>query len=443
MKMHPIALAIVTSVLVFIAPTPRVVAQVPGGFSAVSATDADALAAANFAVKAHDAKLTFQGIAKVQRQVVAGLNYNLAIKVSDNGASRLADAVVWKKLDGTHQLTSWKWVDAAPAKSGLLKSEFIYESATFPSCHATTIAEPAARGLVAAWFGGTREGHSDVGIWSSRLEGGKWTAPVEVANGVQTDGTRHPCWNPVLFQPKGGPLLLFYKVGPSPSKWWGMLRDSTDGGRTWSDARRLPDGILGPIKNKPVQLANGDILSPTSSEHDGWRVHFERSTDGGATWMKTEAVNDGRSIGAIQPSILFVGGEKLLALGRTKQAHIFQIASGDGGKTWGGMSLTELPNPNSGTDAVTLKDGRHLLVYNHTAKGRSPLNLAISGDGVKWEAALALETEPGEYSYPAIIQTRDGLVHISYTWKRQRVRHVVIDPAQLEAQPIDGGVWPK
>jgi predicted neuraminidase len=107
------------------------------------------------------------------------------------------------------------------------------------------------------------------------------------------------------------------------------------------------------------------------------------------------------------------------------------------------MSLTELPNPNSGIDAVTLKDGRHLLVYNHTAKGRTPLNLAISPDGTKWEAALVLESEPGEYSYPAIIQTRDGLVHITYTWKRQRVRHVVIDPAQLKTRPIADGVWPK
>jgi predicted neuraminidase len=334
-------------------------------------------------------------------------------------------------------------IPEVPAQAGLLKTEFIYESAPFPSCHATTIVEPAGGGLVAAWFGGTREGNPDVGIWFSRNEDGKWSAPVEVANGLQADGTRHPCWNPVLFQPKDGPLLLFYKVGPSPSKWWGMLRNSTDGGRTWNEARRLPEGILGPIKNKPVQLANGNILSPTSSEHAGWRVHFERSSDGGATWSKTDAVNDGKSIGAIQPSILFLGGEKLLALGRTKQAHVFQIASCDGGKSWGEMSLTGLPNPNSGIDAVTLKDGRHLLVYNHTAKGRTPLNLAISPDGAKWEAALALEAEPGEYSYPAIIQTRDGLVHITYTWKRQRVRHAVVDPAQLKTQPIVDGAWPK
>ena len=325
-----------------------------------------------------------------------------------------------------------------------MKSEFIYETAPFPSCHATTVAEPTGGGLVAAWFGGTAEKNPDVGIWVSRHEDGKWTTPVEVANGVQNDGSRYPCWNPVLFQPGSGSLMLFYKVGPSPSKWWGMLRTSADGGRTWSAARYLPNGILGPIKNKPVQLANGNILCPTSSEHAGWRVHFERSTDGGATWFKTGVVNDGKSIGAIQPSILFLGGDRLLALGRTQQKHIFQIRSDDAGRTWSEMKLTALPNPNSGTDAVTLRDGRHLLVYNHTARGRSPLNLAVSRDGMTWEAALVLEDEPkAEFSYPAIIQTRDGLIHLTYTWKRQRVRHAVIDPAKLQSKPIVNGEWPK
>ncbi len=314
--------------------------------------------------------------------------------------------------------------------SAVVKSEFIYESAPFPSCHASTIVETKS-GLVAAWFGGTAEKKPDVGIWTARHVDGKWTAPIEVADGVQSDGKRHPCWNPVLFQPKEGPLLLFYKVGPNPDRWWGMLRTSTDDGRTWSEARRLPDGILGPIKNKPVHLANGDLLSPTSTEDQGWRVHFERSSDGGKTWTATPAVNDGKEIGAIQPSILFHKDGKLEAVGRTQQGRVFQIWSEDQGRSWGKMTLLDLPNPNSGLDATTLADGRFLLVYNHTPKGRSPLNVALSGDGKKWEPALVLESEPGEYSYPAIIQSRDGLVHITYTWKRQRVKHVVVDPAKL------------
>ncbi len=328
------------------------------------------------------------------------------------------------------------------ASPGVVTTEFIYETAPFPQCHASTIVETKT-GFAAAWFGGTKEKNPDVGIWVSRHEGGHWTVPVEVANGLQADGKRHPCWNPVLFQPRTGPLLLFYKVGPSPSSWWGMLRTSDDAGKTWSSATRLPDGILGPIKNKPVQLANGDILSPTSSEHDGWRVHFERSRDLGKTWEMTAPVNDGKEFGAIQPSILFHGADRLEAVGRTKQGKVFQVWSEDGGKSWGDLCATSLPNPNSGTDAVTLKDGRHLLVYNHTTKGRSPLNVAVSRDGKDWQAALVLENEPGEYSYPAVIQTTDGLVHITYTWKRQRVRHVVLDPAKLELKPMPDGVWPK
>ena len=167
--------------------------------------------------------------------------------------------------------------------AGLIKSEFIYETAPFPECHASTIAESNGQ-LIAAWFGGTKEKNPDVGIWLSRFENGNWTRPVEVANGIVSSEKRYPTWNPVLFQPQAGPLMLFYKVGPSPSEWWGMMMTSTDGGRTWSHPQRLPDGIAGPIKNKPVELQNGELLCPSSSEDRGWRVHFERTADFGKTW---------------------------------------------------------------------------------------------------------------------------------------------------------------
>lgn len=343
--------------------------------------------------------------------------------------------------------------------SAVLKSEFIYETAPFPQCHASTIVQTTKGGLVAAWFGGTKEKHPDVGIWVSRLERNRWTVPVEAANGIQhrlPDGSvhRHPTWNPVLFQPAKGPLLLFYKAGPTPQTWWGMLTTSTDGGKTWTEPRRLPEGILGPVKNKPVQLPNGDILCPTSNETDEtkskWNVHFERTSDFGRTWERIGPVNDGVSVQAIQPSILFLGGDNLLAIGRSRQNKLFEVASTDGGKTWGPLTLGSLPNPNSGTDAVTLKDGRHAIVYNHVPGDparwggkRTPLNLAVSRDGRTWQAALVLESDPGEYSYPAIIQTKDGLLHITYTWKRQRVKHVVVDPARLHPRDLTNGEWPK
>lgn len=346
------------------------------------------------------------------------------------------------------KLLSWlglallgRWAVAASSPA-LLTHEFVYEKAPYPSCHASTIVETAAGELVAAWFGGTAEKNPDVGIWVARLDPKtrSWTASVEVANGVQPDGRRHPTWNPVLFQPRGGePLMLFYKVGPSPQTWWGELRTSMDGGRTWSAARRLPEGIYGPIKNKPVQLADGTLLCPTSDEtHERlskWRIYFERTGDLGRTWARTEFLNDGLRVGAIQPSVLFrdrIGGDRLQAVGRTRQGKVFSVESNDGGRTWGEVSLIEqLPNPNAGTDAVTLRDGRQVLVYNPVTKGRTPLKVAISADGKTWRDVVTLEDAPGEYSYPAVIQTADGLVHITYTWRRERIRHAVIDPARL------------
>jgi predicted neuraminidase len=252
----------------------------------------------------------------------------------------------------------------------------------------------------------------------------------------------------VLFEMPDKSLALFYKVGPSPQTWWGMRRRSRDAGRTWSDAERLPDGILGPIKNKPVRLADGTVLSPTSTETpekpSKWRVHFERSADGGQSWTVVRPPDQPGAppIDAIQPSILLHPNGRLQALGRSRSQRLFETWSEDGGKTWSAVALTALPNPSAGTDAVTLRDGRHLLVYNHTPKGRTPLNIAVSRDGKTWDAALVLENEPGEYSYPAVIQTSDGLVHVTYTWKRQRIRHAVVDPAKLQPVPLDDGNWP-
>lgn len=351
-----------------------------------------------------------------------------------------------------------------PAQPGVVKSEFIYETAPYPSCHASTMAE-TKEGLIAAWFGGTHERHPDVGIWVARHENGVWTTPVEVADGVGFATNRLPTWNPVLFQPKEGPLMLFYKVGPSPSTWWGMWMTSEDCGRTWSKPMRFPDGMLGPIKNKPVQLKDGSILSPSSVEGtNGWRTHFERTWDLGETWWMTGPVNmkegkpviekrdSGSVIDAIQGSILTYKHDRLQCIGRTRQGKMFEIWSEDCGDSWGEMTLMELPNPNSGTDAVTLKDGRQLLIYNHNVrdgsnnKGRSPLNLALSNDGKTWFATLVLEDDPDApngFAYPAIIQTRDGLVHITYTWKRERIKHVVVDPKKLKLREIVNGEWPK
>lgn len=336
---------------------------------------------------------------------------------------------------------------AKPGVGPLLSSEFIYplEGRQTPQCHASTI-EATPTGLVAAWFGGKHEKNPDVGIWVSRHEKGGWSKPVEVVNGVQSEDKRYPCWNPVLFQPEKGDLLLFYKVGPSPSLWWGMLTTSADGGKTWTEPvklgvnRELGKGnpnLLGPVKNKPIQLADGSLLCPTSSEHNNWRVHFEKYTqDDSGKWKCDQVIgpiHNGEKFNAIQPSILNHGDGKLQALCRSRESVIVETWSQDNGATWSKPAATTLPNPNAGTDAVTLADGRHLLVYNHTTRGgdfpsgRNMLNVAISSDGKNWKTILTLEREKrSEFSYPAVIQSADGLVHIVYTWKRQTVKHAVL-----------------
>jgi len=325
----------------------------------------------------------------------------------------------------------WGTADGATAPNGaILASGFIYEKAPFPSCHASTLTDTPA-GLVAAWFGGTEEKHPDVGIWVSRLEADGWTHPVEVANGVQSDALRYPTWNPVLFQVPDGESILFFKVGPSPSNWWGERIVSRDHGRTWSKSERLPSGMLGPIKNKPILLDSGTLLCGSSTEDAGWIVHMELTGDFGKTWTRSGPLNQRQEFGAIQPTLLSYPGGRIQALCRSRQDVVVQVWSKDNGKSWGPMERTDLPNPNAGLDGVTLRDGRQLLVYNHTRRGRSPLNVAVSTNGTAWTPALVLESDRGEYSYPAVIQAGDGKVHVSYTWKRERIRHVVIDPSRL------------
>jgi alpha-L-rhamnosidase len=221
-----------------------------------------------------------------------------------------------------------------------------------------------------------------------------------------------------------------------------MLLRSNDSGRSWSKPERLPEGILGPIKNKPI-LHKDILLCPSSTEHDGWKSHVEFTPDGGKSWSKTKSLEDSKTYGTIQPTILVHSDGKLQMLFRCQQRKIVESWSSDDGKSWTKFAATGLPNNNSGLDAANLKDGRFILIYNHTPRGRTPLNLAISEDGQHWQAGLQLETEPGEYSYPAVICTPDGHAHITYTWKREKIKHVEVDPAKLTLRPIKDGVWPK
>jgi predicted neuraminidase len=289
-----------------------------------------------------------------------------------------------------------------------------------PSVHASTIVELKPGELMAAWFGGTGEGRPDVAIWGARFEGGRWNAPVELAREANT-----PTWNPVLFRTSDRVLWLYYKFGTSPQQWTAARMSSRDDGRTWSAPEHLPAGLYGPIRAKPLVLASGLIVSGTSVEsYNSWAVWIERSTDHGKTWTRHGPIVPPEG-GIIQPSVVQVEGDHLRLYARSdKAARICVADSFDTGVTWTPARVTELPNPNSGLDVIRLKDGRYLAVYNHTPRGRTPLNLAISKDGDHWTPLQTLESDPGEYSYPSMIQASDGTIHITYTWRRQKIKHV-------------------
>lgn len=311
--------------------------------------------------------------------------------------------------------------------ASIVDSGFIYQKEPYPSCHASTIVE-TPEGYVAAWFGGTYEKYPDVCIYSARFVDGKWTTPEKVADGVEPKYlTKNPCWNPVLFRLDNGDVVLYYKVGPCYTKWFGMYIVSKDNGKTWGEPQRINRNLFGPIKNKPFRTDHGDLLYPTSIEDGlGWRIYMESSKQDLSDWKMCEI--DNGKFNAIQPSILNHGKGKLQLLCRTKESVIATSWSKDHGKTWSRLEATTLPNPNSGIDAVTLTQRKlHVLVYNPDKKGRKKLVMAVSKDGVHWTNVLTLEDQKvSQYSYPAVIERADGKLFITYTYRREHIKYAIV-----------------
>jgi predicted neuraminidase len=326
-----------------------------------------------------------------------------------------------------------------------------------PSCHASTIVEAAPDRFLAAWFAGTHEGHPDVAIWLARHEDGAWSTPIRVA------GEPHVShYNPVLFRDATGTLWLFYKIGLSVPTWTGMYRRSHDGGQSWSVPVMLPAGLIGPAKNKPITLSNGEILCGTSHETWGsWACWVEASSDGGQGWTKhgpivapgADRYEAGETVvsavwdeaagqvvlpkgfaGVIQPTLweYAPGRVKMLMRATGRVGCVCASQSEDSGRTWSRAERLPIPNPNSGLDAVRLRDGRIVLACNPVPEGRTPLSVLVSDDnGVTWPRRIDLETDPGEYSYPSVIQAEDGRVHVVATHRRERIFHYVLDPEEL------------
>ena len=337
---------------------------------------------------------------------------------------------------------------------------YLFKDAPFKSCHASTIAETADGDIVVACFGGSYEGCEDVCIWVTRLPKGDfmWMEPAIAADGIFNDTLRKACYNPVLQQMPNGELWLFFKIGSCVADWTGWLTKSCDGGKTWSPRESLPEGFLGPIKNKPLLLGDR-LLCPSSTEKDGWRIHFEILDLKTDQWHKVGPVKAAkalttmdmgkrnartREIMCIQPTLLQMDDGSLKALCRTKNGRIATTTSCDGGETWSEVRLTNLPNNNSGIDAVTLRDGRHVLVYNPVSVKpgkemgpRTPLVVAVSDDGEHWYTIMEMEetSDPqGELSYPAIIQGANDHLYITHTSLRQCIFY---DDIILKETPIE------
>lgn len=314
------------------------------------------------------------------------------------------------------------------------KGELIFEKVEgYPSCHAATIKGLSNGDLLVAWYAGAFEGSPDVAILSSRRPkgSGKWSQPK-----VPIDTPNKPEGNPVLWCDPKGTVWLFY-VTMQGDGWTTCNMKyikSTDNGKTWSEPVFLRKELGWMTGTKPLVMKNGEILLPLYDEVNVSSV-FMISGDGGKTWLNTGPIQS--NPGNIQPSVVQLKDGSLLCYMRTwVRGKMWQSRSTDNGRTWSKATQHNLPNSGSRLDLVKLKTGDLVLIFNNTPRGRTPLSAALSRDeGRTWPIIKDLETEAGEYSYPAAIQTDEGLIHVVYTYRRTHIKHVEFNREWLDSKP--------
>ena len=333
-----------------------------------------------------------------------------------------------------------------------MTKEFIFTEDR-QSCHASTLLEGDTPGeFLVACFEGSCEGQPDVGIVISRRS----------ANGGWTISTRwkineYPHWNPVLFRLPDSRIACYFKTGPNPPVWQTWVRYSSDGGQSWTQPKEVVAGSntigCGPSKNKPILLHNGVILAPASQENHGWQAFIDRSEDGGATWHRFSPIpmpkvlvdtprnESDRFLGVIQPSLWEDNQGDVHALMRSNNHRIYSTDSHDGGLTWSEIQPIGIPNNNSGLDLTRTKSGIIYLLCNPIPENwglRNRLALFCSHDnGQNWCQETLIEEAPPsdndqvaspEFSYPAIITTKDGRLAMTYTFNRRNIAFQIRDP---------------
>jgi predicted neuraminidase len=337
-----------------------------------------------------------------------------------------------------------------PAEPPVCREEFVASQPTTPFTHVSSLCELGDGKLAAVWCGGSREGARDVAVWFAMrglLTNDAWSTPrplVTRASAAQeTFRFVRKVGNPLLVSEKDGRLSLVY-VSVGVGGWSGSslnIKQSLDGGATWSPSQRLG---LSPFFNVSELVKNN--AQPLTD--GGWAVPIYHEVFGKfpeLLWLhpgpgRIDAVKSrpfgGRT--AFQPALVALDSQRALLLCRAagRVPEIYITRTTDAGRHWTAPRPSGLPNPDSGLDAVRLSDGRLLLAFNDTTTGRDNLRLALSSDeGVIWHRARTLAEEPGaEFSYPFLLQTSDGLVHVTYTWKRRNIRHVTFNLAWLDAQ---------
>jgi len=319
------------------------------------------------------------------------------------------------------------------AEAITITKNFITENPVTAASHAATVVELEPNVLLAAWFGGKHEGAKDVSIYVASYKQQKWSAPKKFIEPLIKNGDTLPCWNPVLFKSKSQNLYLFYKVGKNPREWFGAMIVSKDNGNSWSTPKYLPKGILGPIRNKPIETTPGVILCGSSTESiddNKWRVFIETYTEANDSWT-IKPIENKKNFDIIQPTFLVHSKKQIQILSRSRHNKLVSAWSEDNGKTWQKTDTINVVNSNSGIDALTLPNQSFLLVNNPLKigkdwfNGRNVLDVEYSKDGLHWKKLFDLENQTeGEFSYPAIIQTANHKIHVLYSYNRKYIKHV-------------------